>query len=302
MNDDDIQFTVTLPIEPSFYNTNEIVYEKVTKLEVKQTSNSIKKKTPLNKTDKPLVLVVEDDSDIRQFIINILEKDYTIIQAKNGKVGVELALEKIPDLIISDVMMPLKDGIELCNDLKGDERTSHIPIILLTAKVGEDNEITGLKTGADDYMTKPFNSEKLKIRVEKLIEIRRQLQERFRDTFDFKLKDIKTTSVEEQFFKRLNETLELHLTNPEFNAQKFAEEMLMSRMQLHRKLNALTGFSTTEFLRIQRLKMAKNLLDSSDLSISEIAYQVGFNTPSYFIKVFKSLYHTTPNEYISKRK
>ena len=301
MNDDDIQFTVTLPMEPSFFNSSEIVHENDSNIEAQEPQRTIESIDSIA-LEKPLVLVVEDDSDIRQFIASILENEYTVIQAKNGEVGLKLALKKIPDLIISDIMMPVKDGIELCNDLKHDERTSHIPIILLTAKVGEENEITGLKTGADDYMTKPFNSEKLKVRIAKLIQIRQQLRERFSESFDFKLKELKITSVEEQFIKRLNETLESHLTTPDFNAQKFAKDMYMSRMQLHRKLEALYGFSATEFIRIQRLKLSKQLLDSSDLSISEIAYQVGFNTPSYFIKVFKSQYNCTPNEYASSRK
>ena len=300
MNDDDIQFTVTLPIEPSFYNTTEIVHVNEPIIAKKQHETKISQKRKHENSDKPVVLIVEDDADIRQFVSSILSTNYMILEAKNGKIGLEIALKNIPDLIISDIMMPIKDGIELCNDLKYDERTSHIPIILLTAKVGEENEIKGLKTGADDYMTKPFNSEKLKLRVEKLIEIRENLRSQYGKSFNFEFTGLKITSVEEEFFKRLNDILELHLTNPDFNAQKFGEAMAMSRMQLHRKLGALTGFTTTEFLRTQRLKLAKKLLDTSDLTVSEVAYQVGFNTPSYFIKVFKEIYNCTPNEYISK--
>ncbi|MEH6536308.1 MAG: two-component regulator propeller domain-containing protein [Psychroserpens sp.] len=305
MNEDDIQFTITLPIERSYYNQSEIVYndqeiEPITKA-IKETGFNPKEDQPPNK-NKPLLLIVEDDSDIRQFIKSSFNSKYKIVEASNGKVGISKAISHIPDIVISDIMMPITDGIELCNTLKHDHRTSHIPIILLTAKVGEENEIIGLKTGADDYITKPFSTEKLKIRVEKLILLREQLQKHFGQTFQFESKEIEVSSVEHEFLQRLQDVLDVHITKPDFNAEAFSKKMLMNRMQLHRKLKALTNLTTTEFLRSYRLKLAIKLLGKSDFTISEIAYQVGFNTPSYFIKSFKDTYKYTPTEYISNSK
>src|SRR5690606_456332 len=204
----------------------------------------------------------------------------------------------IPDLIISDIMMPEIDGIQLCNTLKISELTSHVPIILLTAKVGEENEIEGIKTGADAYVTKPFNSEKLRIWVEKLIENRRQLQKHFSKTLSIN-PEIAITSAESEFLKRLQTVLDEHITNSEFSVEGFGKLMHMSRTQLHRKLTAITGMSASEFIRSERLQLAIRLLKESDASVSEIAYQVGFNTPSYFGKCFKEVYKCSPNEYLS---
>jgi AraC-like DNA-binding protein len=195
-------------------------------------------------------------------------------------------------------MMPELDGIELCNRLKYNELTSHIPIILLTAKVGEAHEIQGLKTGADAYITKPFSSEKLKLRVQKLIENRQQLQKHYSKDLNID-PDVAITSTEAEFLKRLKSVLDEELTNPEFTSEAFAKAMHMGRTQLHRKLKALFDSSTSAFIRAQRLKLAAQLLKTSDATVSEIAYQVGFNTPSYFIKCFKQIYQCTPSEYDS---
>lgn len=302
MNEDEIQFTITLPIELSYYNQSEIIYNNEAEAivrKIKQKDSTQKQRQPLNK-NTPLLLIVEDDKDIRQFIKSSFNNQYKIIEASNGKIGISKAFKHIPDIIISDIMMPITDGIELCNTIKHDHRTSHIPIILLTAKVGEQNEIIGLKTGADDYIIKPFNIEKLRIRVEKLIQLRQHLQDRFEKTFKFQSKEIKVSSVEHQFLNRLQDVLDTHITEPNFNAETFSKKMLMNRMQLHRKLKALTNLTTSQFLRSHRLKLAIKLLKKSDFTITEIAYQVGFNTPSYFIKSFKEVYNCTPNEYISK--
>jgi len=293
LNEDDIQFTVTLPIERSFFNTSEIAED----LPYEINENYSLQEVTESKS-KPLMLTVEDDEDIRIFLKSIFRDLYTVEAAANGEQGIKKAIKLIPDVIISDVMMPKTDGIELCNTLKNDERTSHIPIILLTAKSGNDNEIMGLKTGADDYVVKPFNSEKLKIKVENLIKLRLQLQQKYSTSLE--LKDIAVTSVDHLFLNKLKDVLNENITDSKFNSELFSKKMLMSRMQLHRKLKALTGFSTTELIRKERLKLAQKLLLKSELSISEIAYQVGFNTPSYFIKCFKETFNSTPSEYASK--
>ncbi len=299
MNRDDIQFTVTLPIERSYFNSSEIIMEDNIFSETlldNVNANTEDNKVSIN-NETPLLLIIEDDKDIREFIVSIFGDSYKTTEANNGKQGIDKALKLIPDLIICDIMMPIKDGIEVCNTLKFDERSSHIPIILLTAKVGEENEILGLKTGADAYITKPFNSEKLKVRVEKLIQLRHQLQQRYQREFDFQLIDGLPSTVEQQFIKRLHQILEINIANPDFKSQNISDKMLMSRMQLHRKIKALTGLSTSEFLKTQRVKLAENLLKQTDLTISEIAYQVGFNSPSYFSSCFKEIYNCTPNEY-----
>ncbi len=287
---DRIQFTVTLPITKSAFTGSELIEysDDVFILEAKKDEAA--------SLEKATILIVEDDTDIRKFVVSIFSDTYEIIEAANGRIGVEKALKQIPELIISDVMMPEEDGIFLCNKLKHNELTSHIPIILLTAKVGEENEMAGLKTGADAYVTKPFNSENLKLRVEKLIENRRLLKKRYSQDFTIQ-PELAVTSTEANFLNRLKKTLERELTKPDFTSEQFAAAMYLSRTQLHRKLKAIFNMSASEFIRSQRLKLSLPLLKESDATVSEIAYEVGFNTPSYFIKCFKEVYHCTPQEY-----
>ena len=290
-----VQFTVTLPIDKNAFEISEIKNETTTVATLETLDTQINQQE-----DAPLLLIVEDDKDIRTFVSSIFNSTYKIIEAENGKVGVAKALQHVPDIIISDVMMPIQDGIGLCNHLKYNELTSHIPIILLTAKVGDSNEIEGLKTGADAYITKPFNSDKLKLRVKKLIENRQQLQKHFSKDFSIN-PELPITSTETEFLKRLKTVLDEKITNIDFTSEAFSEAMFMSRTQLHRKLKAIVNMSTSEFIRAQRLKLAIGLLKKSDATVSEIAYQVGFNTPSYFIKCFKDVYNCTPSDYINKK-
>lgn len=302
INTDEIQFTVTLPINKQLFNqedineTNNLVssYSEVEIFEGKQEENNE------IDTELPMVLIVEDDKHVRLYIESILESKYKILKASNGKIGIKKALKNIPDLIISDIMMPITNGIELCNSLKNNMLTSHIPIILLTAKVGEESELKGLEVGADDFITKPFISKILIKRIDNLINLRKSLQKRYSQHTILKAKDIAISSIDEIFLHKVEQVLEKHLSNPAFNASAFSKKMLISRMQLHRKLVALTGLSTTNFLRSQRLKQATLLLQNSDYTVSEIAYQIGFNAPSYFIKSFKDAYHCTPNDYLPK--
>ncbi|WP_229719276.1 hybrid sensor histidine kinase/response regulator transcription factor [Winogradskyella schleiferi] len=293
IDDTKIQFTVTLPINKDAFSDEDIVQNTI-----KIENETEQKDLETDASDKTTLLIIEDELDIRAFIISNFKNDYKIIEASNGKSGIEKAYKHMPDLIISDIMMPKKDGIELCNTLKYDEITSHIPIILLTAKVGNENEIAGLKTGADAYVTKPFNSENLKLRVEKLIENRKQLQKHFSKDFNI-TPEFAITSTENNFLNNVKEVLDKHLTESDFTSEKFSEHLLISRTQLHRKLKAIFGMSTTELIRTQRLKLSTELLKNSDATVSEIAYQVGFNSPSYFIKCFKESYNTTPSEFHS---
>ena len=254
----------------------------------------------LLQNNSPILLIVEDNADIRNLLKQEFVNSYTIVSAPNGEKGIEVALETIPDIIISDIMMPVKDGIALTQHLKNDERTSHIPIILLTAKAGDHNELLGIEVGADDYITKPFNSKILKTKVKKLIENRRLLQERYSQELVLLPKDVTITNIDEQFLERLQNVLDTNLVEPSFSASSFSVAIGMSRMQLHRKLKALTGLTTSEFIRSQRLKLAAKLLKESDTNISQIGYAVGFNDHTYFSKCFKEFYHCTPSEYNKK--
>ncbi|MCB0469594.1 MAG: response regulator, partial [Flavobacteriaceae bacterium] len=244
------------------------------------------------------ILIVEDSEEILQYIVSLFQDSYTIHTARNGEKGLKEVENKLPDLVLSDIMMPIKDGMELCHQIKTNRLTSHIPVVLLTAKVGEENEIQGYKTGADAYVTKPFSSEKLKLIVDQLIQTRKKLKEHYSKTFSIH-PELAITSTENDFLKKLQEVLEKHITDASFTSEKFSKLMFMSRSQLHRKLEAIVGMSTSEFIRSQRLKMAADLLTKSDSSMAEIAYQVGFNTASYFNKCFKDVYGCTPSEYLN---
>ena len=303
-NENVIQFLVTLPIDKTSFNKNFIIEPSSNQETI---SNTISKKidtspeafleTKVN-TDLPILLIVEDNAEVRQFIKLALKHKYQIFEAENGKKGIKIALEIVPDIIISDIRMPKCSGIELCNTLKNNECTSHIPIILLTAGLGEENELKGLQSGADDFITKPFKLRILEKRIANLIEVRKALRSRYSQEFILKAKDISITPTDEVFLNKVQQILDKHLSNPDFNAEHFSKELAMSRMQLHRKLLAYTGLSTSSFIRSQRLKQALHILNTSNVTINEVAYIVGFNTPSYFIKCFKETYNNTPAEHL----
>ncbi len=264
--------------------------------------NASSGKTDTNHTDEelPILLIVEDNKDLNRLLQEIFKNHYKIIGAQDGLEGYELALQHIPDIIISDIMMPKKDGIELTNELKNDERTSHIPIILLTAKAGEENELSGLQIGADEYITKPFNQKILTTKASNLIAIRKKLQLRYSQEVILTPKDIAITPIDEHFLNKVQKVLDKQLIESSFNVEEFSKAIGMSRMQLHRKLKALTGLTSSEFVRSQRLKLAAQLLQSSDTNISQVGYAVGFNDHSYFTKCFKEMYACTPTEYATK--
>lgn len=248
--------------------------------------------------DRPILLIVEDHPEIREFLKSVWKEKYEVYEAADGQEGIDMALRIVPDLIVSDVRMPKINGIELCKRLKADERTSHIPIIVLTAGTGEDYEMRGLQSGADDFVEKPFKIRVLSKRVDNLIEGRRALRTKYSQELKLQASDMAITSTDELFLNKVQQLLDDKLGDPQFNAKVFSAHLGMSRMQLHRKLQAYTGLSTTEFIRSQRLKLATHILRTSDITVNEVAYAVGFNTPSYFIKCFKETYKTTPAEYL----
>jgi CheY-like chemotaxis protein len=236
---------------------------------------------------------VEDNADVRTYVREHLIS-YQILESRDGVGGIETAREVIPDLIISDVMMPGKDGYELCRTLKTDEKTSHIPIILLTAKAGSEDKIEGLETGADDYLAKPFEPKELVARVRNLIESRRRLRKRF--TVPLKPGEIAVTSMDDAFLKRAIGIVNERLSDENFGVDELGSALNMSRSQLHRKLTALTSQSTGEFIRYMRLHRAKDLLERGAGTVAEIAFSVGFSDPSHFSRRFHRQFGVTPSD------
>jgi signal transduction histidine kinase/DNA-binding NarL/FixJ family response regulator len=306
-------FKVYLPIDKKAFGANEIVPDKEGSVDTSIYTNNLQPDSKLKRhdlyegaiaelSDEDVfqILIIEDNPDMRTYIRDCFEGNYNILEAADGKSGFETATSKIPDIIISDLMMPKMDGIELCNKLKTDERTSHIPVILLTALSSVDDRIRGLETGADDYIAKPFNREELVTRVKNLTDQRRLLRERFGKEVKIQPKDITVTSADEKFLNKLISYIENNLADPDMNVDSLTEEIHLSRSQLHRKLKALTGLSSTEFIRTIRLKRAAQLLEQHHGTIAETVYAVGFNSLSYFSKCFQKQFNITPKEYIEQ--
>jgi DNA-binding response OmpR family regulator len=251
------------------------------------------------RTEKPLLLIVEDNPDMRYYIRDHFKKDFQVIEAGNGKEGIVAAHEHLPDIIVSDVMMPEMDGIEFCRKIKSSGLTSHIPVILLTARASKESRLEGLETGADDFITKPFDGEELIIRVNNLVTQRARLKERFRKEFE-QSTDMPSTarlSMDQQFLQKAIDIIEKHLSDPDFTVRLFSEEMALSRVQLHRKLTAIVDHNATDFIRIYRLNKAAVMIKQKTGTIAEIAYDVGFSSPSYFTECFKKQYGVSPSEY-----
>jgi len=250
----------------------------------------------------PLVLIVEDNPEVTTYICSFMDQDYLIINAINGKEGWQKTVQKYPDLIISDVMMPEMDGFELCKKIKSDQRTSHIPVILLTAKADLDSKIEGLEFGADDYISKPFDADELKTRTGNLIEQRRKLRRKFGRIIEIKPGEVAASSMDEKFLGRLMQVFEKHQSESGYSTENFAREIGMSRSHLNRKLLALTDMPTHKFILNLRLKRAAQLLKKKTGTVAEIAYQVGFSNPSLFAKAFRLQYGQSPSEFVVQHK
>lgn len=285
-----LTFLVTLPLDKEVLKDVAIISEDAA-VEVPTVSNV----TP--DEDAPLLLIADDNAAIRQVVADVFASEYKILKAVNGKEALKIAKKEVPDLIISDVMMPEMDGFELTNALKNDEVTSFVPVVLLTAKTGDEPHLQALKNQADAYVTKPFNNQLLKATVQQLLAERSKLRERFSKELVLRPMDVVLSSADEKFMVKLQTIIDEKLQNPDFSAEEFAETVGMSRMQLHRKLKSLTGFSATEFIRKERLKMATVLLKNKTHNISEIAFAVGFNDADYFSKCFKEEFGVTPSRF-----
>lgn len=248
------------------------------------------------------VLVVEDNVDLRTFITHRLNKLYNIYEAANGVEGLKLAQKVDPDLVISDVMMPKMDGLELCASIKNNLDTSHIPIILLTAKSSVENQLEGLHVGADDYLPKPFNFEILEARVSNLIETRNKLRAQFLGKGELSLDELTSSTRDQKFLELALRTVEQHMENSDFGVTMFVSEMGISRSLLHKKLTALTNQSAADFINHLRLKKAENLLLTTDLNVSQVAYSVGYSDPKYFTRLFHKQYGASPTEFVERSK
>ena len=252
-------------------------------------------------SDRPQILIVDDSTDLRAHIIQNLEDRFLLYEAGDGKEGFNKSVEMVPDLIITDLVMPEMDGLEMCEKLKTDERTSHIPVIMLSSRTSVENRIEGFGKGADDYINKPFNMQELIVRIKNLIEQRKMLREQFSRNVRLHPKDISITSEDEKFLSRTIAIIEEHINNFDFDVSKLTDKMAVSRVQLFRKLKALTDQSPSEFIRTIRLKRAVQLLDKGFGNIAEVTYQVGFNNLSYFAKCFRELFGMSPSDYVKQR-
>ena len=298
-----VVFSVLLPLKAE--TGVSLAKQKTTKI-LSGTTNKKSESIDIFKTDKKelshSILVVEDNIDMQKQIRNLLMNDYKIIVASNGNQGLEMALEILPDLIVSDVIMPGMDGLELCRKIKGDIHTSHIPVILLTALSETDKQIDGLETGADAYITKPFENKLLKAQISNLLQLRTKLKKSFKESEEKWADDANLTQRDKNLVERSIQIIEHHLLDTNFSVEQLADELGVSRSSLHRKMRVLTSQSATEFIRYVRMKKALKLMKESDLNIDEIGFAVGFNSHSYFTQCFKKLYGKTPSEYQSELK
>ena len=249
-------------------------------------------------TNKPTVLVIDDNNDIRQYEHTLLQDDYIVLEAADGKEGLDVAKKEVPDLVICDVMMPVMDGLEFTQNLKTNTATSHIPVIMLTAKNLEEHRAEGYEHGADSYITKPFHSKVLLARIENLLRQRKLLKHLFQGTLEAEqeIADSHLEDRDKQFLKQLHAIIQKNLSDSEFGVEDIGKQIGLSRVQLYRKVKAMTGSSVVDLLRKARLAKAKRLLESRSMSVSEVAYDVGFSAPSYFTKCFKDEYGMLPGD------
>jgi signal transduction histidine kinase/ligand-binding sensor domain-containing protein/DNA-binding response OmpR family regulator len=294
LEDEPVQHSTSSAITPAPVDEASIAVKNggVEEVTLTNNTNNVKKQDTL-------VLLVEDSEDVRLYIGSLLGGRYKLIEAKEGAEGLQMAREQIPDLIISDVMMPGMDGMEFCSQIKSDLRTSHIPVILLTARASDDSRIEGLETGADDFLTKPFKARELIVRINNLLEQRKLLRSRFSNQAAEKTSVTGINPVEEKFIAKINEQIDREIDNVKFDTEMLARSLFLSRMQLYRKMLAVTGQSPGEYIRLVRLKRAAELLAKDDLSVTQIAYEVGYGSPAQFSRAFSRQFESSPSEYRS---
>jgi YesN/AraC family two-component response regulator len=244
------------------------------------------------------ILVVEDNDELREFIKMCLMPHYDIMEASNGKEGWELAVTEIPDLIVTDVIMPEMDGLQFCRNLKNDERASHIPVIMLTAKIAVEQQLEGLESGADLYLTKPFSVQVLQTYIGNLLKSREALRQRYSQKVLLNPLEVEVGTVDKNFMERLMQAINKNISDPDFNVSDLAREIGMSKAVLYKKFQALAHVPIGEFIKTLRLRKAAVLFAEDKLNVTEVAWAVGFNDRKYFSKEFKKFFGKAPSEYI----
>jgi signal transduction histidine kinase/AraC-like DNA-binding protein len=308
-------FTISLPMNDSLYSNDDKADKVIWKtdfssmVEILEKQKIVKEPNDISTYEienldstKPLILIVDDNEELLQNISNYLSEKYNVIVALNGKTGFDLAIQNQPDVILSDIVMPEMDGFEFCIKIKNNINTSHIPVILLTARGDADSQYESIDIGADYFIPKPFNIKLLSLRIKKVIESRERLRKLFSSSQYSQLKEITTNSRDEQFMNKLMTYVNDHIGEPDLNINFIADSLGMSRSTFFRKIKSITGTTGKDFVDSVRLKRATQLLIESDLNISEIAYDIGHSSPLYFSKWFKTHYKISPTDYISKYK
>lgn len=308
-------FTLNIPLWDDYLDdhqkveSEELLYNDETKSEnVKKENlneNGIKKGEHDNNivpNQKSSILIVDDSKDVRKYLSNLLDIDYLIYEAENGVDGIESAKEILPDIIISDVMMPSMDGFEFCRIIKSEWQTCDIPVILLTAKALFEDKIEGLEIGADDYLTKPFDSRELFTRIKNLLDQRKRLLTKYGSSLNLNIKNGKISTADDDFVKKTIDLVEKNLDKSNFGTEQLAKELFVSRTQLHRKMLEITGKAPGEFIRIIKFKHAAQLISEKRLSITQIAYEIGFSSPAQFTRAFSKHFNCLPSEYLSNQK
>ena len=290
-------FILSFPLGKNHLKENELIYTDTDMVEQEDNFEVEKSVSSSKGKEKPLLLIVEDNRDVRDFIISIIENKYKYYEAENGEEGYNKALEHMPDLIISDIMMPQQTGDRMCEKLKKNQITCHIPIILLTAKSADKDRISGLEIGADDYLIKPFNDKELLARINNLIVQRRNLREKYLREAEIHPTEVAVTSLDKKFIERMIRIVEENLSNPLFSVEQLADDLAVSRSQLYRKFTSVLGEKPNEFIRKFRIKRAADLIKQDFGNITDVAYEVGFDNLSYFSKCFKQIYKQSPLEY-----
>ena len=305
------EFIIHIPYERRFFKEEQIddtlLAETPVTLDIVDVEHSMDHKSLVteesereNTVEAPMVLIIEDNNELRTHLSEQFSTYYNVLEAFNGKEGLEKAINLSPDLIISDIRMPVMDGIELCRQIKNNENTSHIPVVLLTAKTSVDDRFEGLSIGADAYITKPFDVKILLATVKNLIDTRRQLREKYKKNLVIEASEIPITSVDEKFIKKAISIVEKYIADADFSVDTFSKEIGMSRSHLHRKFVSLTGHSPSGFIRTIRMKRAAQLLTKGQLTVSEILFEVGIKSRSYFTKSFKEQFGVLPTEFASE--
>ncbi|WP_373278873.1 hybrid sensor histidine kinase/response regulator transcription factor [Bacteroides faecichinchillae] len=294
-------FTVELPAQTGHLNSlNEETVASITDYQVDDLLSAEDKELEKGyDSSKPSILIIDDNEDIRSYVHGLLHSEYTVVEAANGSEGIRKAMKYVPDLIISDVMMPGIDGVECCRRLKSELQTCHIPIMLLTACSLDEQRIQGYDGGADSYISKPFSSQLLLSRVRNLIDSHRRLKQFFGDGQTLAKEDV--CDIDKDFVERFKALIEEKLGDSNLNVEDLGKNMGLSRVQLYRKIKSLTNYSPNELLRIARLKKAASLLASSDMNVAEIGYEVGFSSPSYFTKCYKEQFGESPTDFLKRK-